>query len=213
MATKGTKSSGTQFNNRGVTQGTTLVGQRSGLPIDEVVDTNGIRRLAVDAAVTLDGSAIAVDLDPDQDGVYIGNANGNILIVEADGSINANTEVDASDGDNIAISAHPFPLFSEQAGSITDLLFNEVFTYTSMDSNSKIVNLQCTGSTPMHFRLKIDGVVKYEKRTSSLDRNTVFEFKEHRPLLNAEVLTVEAKVERLIQPAYSTFITMEGYLA
>lgn len=105
MSTKSTRSSGTQFNARGVTQGTTLVGQKSGLPIDEVVDTNGVRRLAVDAALTLDSITVDTrELRPNTDQVGIGDPqSGNTLEINADGSINTNVQIDAADGDNIAI--------------------------------------------------------------------------------------------------------------
>jgi len=103
MATKN-KSSGSQHNARGITQGSTLVGPQSGLPFDEVVDNQGKRRLAVDAQVTLDNVTVDVDLEVADDGVHIGDVNtGNTLKVEADGSVNANVEIDAADGDNIAI--------------------------------------------------------------------------------------------------------------
>jgi len=103
MATKN-KSSGSQHNARGITQGSTLVGPKSGLPIDEVVDNQGKRRLAVDAQVTLDNVTVQVDLDVPDDGVHIGDKDtGNTLKVEADGSVNTNVEIDAADGDNIAI--------------------------------------------------------------------------------------------------------------
>lgn len=105
MATKSSRSPGSQFTSKGVTQGTTLVGQKSGLPIDEVVDLNGVRRLAVDAAITLDTVTVNIDdLTPDKDQVSIGDkTSGNDLKIELDGSINANVKVDAADGDNIAI--------------------------------------------------------------------------------------------------------------
>lgn len=105
MSTKSNRSSGTQLNSRGVTQGNTLVGPRSGLPIDEIVDTNGVRRLAVDAALTLDTVTVDTrELKANTDQVGIGDPqSGYTLEILADGSINANVQVDAQDGDNIAI--------------------------------------------------------------------------------------------------------------
>lgn len=120
MATKSNRSSGTQINSRGITQGNTLVGPKSGLPIDEVVDTNGVRRLAVDAALTLDTVTVNIDdLTPDKDQVSIGDPDtGFSLEIESDGSINANVEVDAADGDNIAVSDGTNTLAINPDGSI-----------------------------------------------------------------------------------------------
>jgi len=108
MSTKSKRSSGTQHNSRGITQGTTLVGSPSGLPIDEVVDGAGIRRLAVDANITAQNITVAVALDgvdPNGDSVHLVDAtSGNKMKVNLDGSLDVNTEVDAADGDNIAIA-------------------------------------------------------------------------------------------------------------
>ncbi len=103
MATKSNRSSGTQPNARGVTQGVSIVGPRSGLPIDEVVDSDGRRRLAVDAAVTLDTAELDVKLEYDNDSVALGDpSSGNILGIESDGSLNVNVKLDSSD-DSVAI--------------------------------------------------------------------------------------------------------------
>lgn len=105
MATKSNRSAGSQVTAKGVTQGTTLVGPNSGLPISEVVDSNGVRRIAVDGNFTAQNVQAQVELDFTEDSVSIGDpTTGAVLTIEPDGSINANVEVDAADGDNIAIS-------------------------------------------------------------------------------------------------------------
>lgn len=101
MATKSNRSSGTQPNARGVTQGVTLVDPVSGLPVS-VVDDSGTKRLAVDAKITAQIGELEVELDYETDSVAIGDPNSNILLkINPDGSLDANTEVDAADGDNI----------------------------------------------------------------------------------------------------------------
>jgi hypothetical protein len=102
VATTSNRSSGSQINKKGVAQGVTLVGPNTGLPFDEVVDTDGKRRLAVDAVVSI--PSVSVELDPSKDGVYLGNHNNaNTLDIKADGSIDANVALHAGDGDNVAI--------------------------------------------------------------------------------------------------------------
>lgn len=104
MGTKGTRSSGSQFNPKGVTQGNTLVDPNTGQPIDVVTDVQGTRRLAVDANITAQVPEIKVELDYNEDSVQIGDPNtGSTLKINPNGSIDANVEVDAADGDNIAI--------------------------------------------------------------------------------------------------------------
>ena len=214
MATKSNRSSGSQINQRGITQGNTLVGPRSGLPIDEVVDANGVRRLAVDSSITLSGATINVDLDVADDGVHIGNpVTGTVLLVNPDGSINTNVKVDAKDGDNVAISGHAAPLFYEQASAITTLAYTSIFSFTSINAATKIIKLECTCATTANFRVKIDSTIIKVLRSSPIERNIVFRFEEHRPLLLGKVLTVEAQIERQFQPSYDTFIAMEGYIS
>lgn len=213
MATNSTRSAGTQVTNRGIVKGNTLVGPYSGLPIDEVVDVNGIRRLAVDAALSVSGVSVDVDLDVPDDGVHIGNpSTGDILLINPDGSINVNTAVDASDGDSISIGAHPNQIFEESSDTLTTAAFEEIFTYTSTSNDTKIVVVSATASTPCTFRLKIGGSIKQILRSSPGERNVSFVFREHRTLPNAIAISVEAKVERLILTSYDTFTSLEGYL-
>lgn len=104
MGTKSNRSSGTQHNPRGVTQGVTLVDPKTGNPIDTVVDTNGIKRLAVDANFVAQNVQANVNLDSNEDEVAVEDPDtGAHIRVELDGSINANVEVDAGDGDNIGL--------------------------------------------------------------------------------------------------------------
>lgn len=213
MGTKSNRSAGTQHTPRGITQGNILVCPHTGNPIDSVVDNEGVTRLAVDSSVTIDAPTIEIDLDPTSDGVHIGDqVTGDLLVVNPDGSINVNTEVDASDGDSIAISAHPNQIFDEGGDTITTAIFEEIYSYTSVDNDTRIINVDVSLGTPSLVRLKINGVTKRELRSSPQQRNVEFVFKEHRPLNNGDVLTVEAKVGRLIQTSYSTFTSLEGYL-
>jgi hypothetical protein len=107
MGTKSNRSSGTQHNPKGVTQGVTLVCHDTGDPIDCIEDINGVKRLAVDAQITATVGNVEVNLDgvnPNGDSVHLVDATtGDMMKVNPDGSLDANVEVDAADGDNIAI--------------------------------------------------------------------------------------------------------------
>lgn len=203
MSTKSTRSSGTQFNARGVTQGNTLVGQKSGLPIDEVVDINGVRRLAVDAALTLDSVTIDTrELKPDTDQVGIGDPqSGNTLEIEADGSINVNVELDAADGDNIAIhdsggnelninpdgsinvnitTSNPGVVRSiyNEVTSVSTATLTTVATYTApIGVKSFLQKIEVSGTNIAEYRILINATIVDKKRSyfgGSLDSEFIF---------------------------------------
>lgn len=211
MGTK--RSPGVQYTPKGPTQGNILVDPYTGLPIHVITDGDGIRRLAVDANLTASGITVDVNLDSDNDAVAVEDPDtGAHIRVEADGSINTNTALDAAEGDNVAISAHPNQIFDEAADTITTAAFEEIYSYTSSSDLSKIIAVNCSVGTPAIVRVKIDGNIKKILRTSSLERNALFEFKEHKPLTNGQTLSVEAQVERLILSTYNTFTSIEGYI-
>lgn len=102
MSTK--RAAGTQFTQKGVVQGNSLVDPKTGQPVDVIIDDQGAHRLAVDANISATIGDISVELDADNDSVRVEDPNtGSHIRVETDGSINVNTQIDASTGDNIAI--------------------------------------------------------------------------------------------------------------
>ncbi len=190
MATKSTRSSGTQHNQRGVTQGNTLVGPRSGLPFDEIVDSAGKRRLAVDANFTAQNVQASVELDFNEDSVSLGDPDtGAILTIEPDGSINANVAVDAGDGDNIAIhDAQGDELAINPDGSINVNItqsnpgvlktsYNEVsavassvltviHTYTApIGVASFLQKIEVSGTNIAEYTVEINSTIQDKKRT------------------------------------------------
>ena len=129
------------------------------------------------------------------------------------GNLEIPVEIDAKDGDNIAISAHPNQIFSQNEDTLTTAAFKEIFSYTSTDDNTKVAYLSGTVNTPTVFRVYVDGVFVRERMTSPGDRNADFVFYEHRSLPTGTTITVEAKPFRNICPPYGTFVSMEGYIA
>jgi ABC-type transporter Mla subunit MlaD len=108
MSTNSNRSSGTQHNKKGVTQGVTLVDPKTGFPVEVIQDSDGKYRLAVDAKITAQIGDVNVHLSgtgTDGDNLYlVDNATGNKLKINSDGTIDVNTIISASSGDNIAIS-------------------------------------------------------------------------------------------------------------
>lgn len=212
---KSKRSSGTVHTPRGVNQGEVLIDPNSGLPISVIEDTLGNKRLAVDANISAQDIQISVELNFDEDGVHIGDpSNDNILGIEDDGSLNANVEIDSQDDDNIAISAHPDQIFDEEATDLTTASNIEIFSFTSANNDTRIIQIECTAETYVVFKLKINGVVKRELSNSAMERNVIFEFKEHRALASGVTISVDAKVFRFRsnEAPYGTFSALEGYL-
>ena len=121
--------------------------------------------------------------------------------------------LDAKTGDNISISAHLNPLFAEASSSLTLSTYQQVFSYTSVDANTKIVFLQISVETTANIKVKINGIVKREYRTSPMERQANIIFHEHKSLPIGAILTVEVQPERMFNSPYSVFSAMEGYIA
>jgi hypothetical protein len=106
------------------------------------------KRLRTDAEII--NPSISVDLDPLEDGVYIGDADGDVLDINPDGSINTaitgevEIEISAADGDNVAISDGTHTLDVNADGSI-----NSVVTATNLDIrplDALIDNVEVSGT-------------------------------------------------------------------
>lgn len=168
MGTKAKRSSGSQFNPKGVTQGNTLVDPNTGLPIDVITDVDGTRRLAVDANITAQVPAIEVELDYESDSVQIGDPNTDATLkINPDGSIDSNVEVDAADGDNIAISDGTNTMLVNPDGSInanvsinpltTPVIVNPIATLANTEysyafpSNTKRIVIRARGNAKLQL--------------------------------------------------------------
>lgn len=219
MATKGNRSSGTQVTKRGINQGNVLVGPNTGLPIDEVEDSNGVRRLAVDANFTAQNVDAHVELDFEEDSVAIGDPDsGNVLGIENDGSINANVAVDAADGDNIAIhdndgdelainpdgsinvnltQSNPGDLksFYNEITAVATSVLSTIQTYTApVGKTTFLQKIEVSGSNIAEYTVEINAAVQDKKRTYfSGPLNAEFRFVETGtglPLQVGDVVTV-----------------------
>lgn len=98
-------SAGQKLTPRGPAQTNVLLDPNTGLPISVIEETDGSRRLAVDANLSVDQIVVDTrDLTIQTDAVAIGNkATGNLLYVNPDGSINADVILNAA-SDNVAIA-------------------------------------------------------------------------------------------------------------
>lgn len=175
MGTKSTRSSGTQHNPRGVTQGNTLVDPNTGLPIDVIEDGAGVRRLAVDANISTTIGSVNVDLDYQDDSVHIGDPNTDaVLKINTDGSIDANVQVDAADGDNIAISDGTDTLDINPDGSINT---NVLTSPTIANETAALANTEYSYAFPANtrkFSIKARGNAKIKLAFTSGQSGTDF---------------------------------------
>jgi hypothetical protein len=104
MGTTSNRSAGTQVTKNGITQGNVLVDPITGFPVAVIRDNAGVRRLAVDANLTVDDIIVDTrELTPTTDQVGIGDkVSGYFLKINPDGSVDTNVNIQAS-SDNIAI--------------------------------------------------------------------------------------------------------------
>jgi hypothetical protein len=182
MSTKSNRSSGTQHNSRGVTQGNTLVGPKSGLPIDEIVDGAGVRRLAVDSVVNVTlPPNLGVELDgvaPDGDSVHIvDNITGNKMKFNVDGSIDSNVEIDAADGDNIAIKDSDGDELDIQPDGSINVNVNPATTPLIANSVAILVNTEYSYAFPANtkrFNVRARGNAKLQIAFTSGQSGSLF---------------------------------------
>jgi hypothetical protein len=159
------------------------------------------RRIRVDSTLSLDGGDLNITLDHTEDSVRIGNGvSEDYLTINSDGSINA------------TLVPNDNPLFDEGSSVINSTTWVSIYSYTSTDDNTRIINLECNCSTTAKFRVKIDGSIKRLRRGSPLQRTVDFEFKQPRPLLNGEIIEVECQVEDLDKNNADTFVALEGFI-
>ena len=185
----------------------------------ELSEAQLFNRLATTSAAKIDEVVFRefdIQLGLDGDKITV-TYEGNDLIVEPDGSINVNCNVDAKDGDNIAISRHanPFTYTSNSNKTKAQLdvaNYTEVFSYTSTDDLTRIGKIKVKADTLGIFRVKVNGTIIDYFTTSNMERNCIFEFSEHIDLLNSHVLTIEFIPNRLRLNNYHFFLRMEGYL-
>ncbi len=159
------------------------------------------RRIRVDSTLSLDGGDLTITLDHTDDSIRIGNGvTEDYLKINPDGSI------------NVVPATHTSQIFDQGSNTVNSSAWVTVYTYTSVNDDTKIVNLECNSSTTSDFRVKIDGAVKRYRRSSPLQRTVDFEFKEPRTLASGEVLTVDCLVEDLGNGNVETFVALEGFI-
>lgn len=241
MSTKN-KSSGTQHNPRGATQGVTLVAHENGLPINTVLDNNGVLRLAVDSNTTITDATINVDLDASTDNVAIRNStNNNELLIQTDGSISVrlrdssgnainssnplavevvtvsglDIEVSAQDGDNVAISAHPSQIFVEDEVGLQAEVFTDILQFTAVSDGSNIRLVEVTGTVNALVRVTLNGIPIRQKRINAGSPNVDFDFPEPRTISSGDIIRVQGKPDKAVPPfmgGANFFASLQGFI-
>ena len=133
-----------------------------------------------------------------------------------DATINVDSldiSLDAKTGDNIAISGHPNSIFSEAASTLTLAGYQQVFSYTSVNANTKVAAIVSSISTTANAVVKLNGTIIKKFRTSPAERQASFIFYEHRPLPLGAVITVEVQPDRMLNAPFDVFTSLEGYVS
>ena len=222
MSTKN-KAAGTQFTQKGVVQGVSIVDD-SGNPYDSVVDGDGVRRLAVDANVTIGSATINVDLDAATDNVAIRNtSNSNELLINTDGSITTRLKDEAGNAFSVSnplpieivnTLSNPNQFFAEASAEISLASYTTILTYTAISNGTNIKYAEITGGVTCTVRMTLNGTPIRIKRINSSCPNIEFLFTEPRTINNGDVITIECKPDKAV-PAFmasSTFFaSLQGF--
>lgn len=140
------------------------------------------QRLRVEATASISDVAFNVDLDPDEDGVYIGDRDsGNELKVNADGSINVVTGSAA--GKQLA------SIYNEVTGVVAGI--TTILQQLTMNEDALLQKIEFSGTNIAEFELVIDGNTQDKKRTyfgSSL--NGTFDFNQGLSVTTGQIITI-----------------------
>lgn len=138
------------------------------------------QRLRTSAIAQISNVSIDVDLDPSEDGVFIADKDsGDLLKVNADGSINVNT-------------APPRPMatvYNEIVGISAGV--STIVSQVTLTQDVLLQKIDFSGTNIAEYQLVIDGTTEDKKRTyfgNSL--NDTFDFDQGLSLLNGQVVTV-----------------------
>lgn len=158
----------------------------------------------------------SIDIPYENNIRYIYNEQEKKFEVEVVGGVTVDVDIDADNGDNIAISRHEEyrNIVDEEDYLDTDLSINnytQIWTYTATE-NLRLRALKIKADTLGNFKLIINGITKDYFLTSPTDRNCRFYFLEDEDLLDGQELQIEFLPERLRLTNYNFFFRIEAYV-
>lgn len=138
------------------------------------------QRLRTNAIAQISNVSIHVDLDPAEDGVFVGDkVTGDALKVNPDGSITV----------NVANAKPMGTVYSEVVGIIAGI--TTIVSQITLTQDVLLQKIDFSGSNIAEYELAIDGNTEDKKRTyfgSSL--NGSFDFNQGLPLQTGQIVTV-----------------------
>jgi hypothetical protein len=156
-----------------------------------------------------------IDIPFDGNSKYLYNTQDKHFEVRA--VSDAEVEINADDGDNIAVSGHQNPrIFLEErdiaAAGLDETLYTQISAFT-MTEDVRIRKIEIKADTFGTFELRIDNVLRHVVGTSPLERNAIFSFLEEERPTTGQVVEVKFRPDRIIRVAtYNFFTRVEGYL-
>lgn len=187
----------------------------------EIAEAKLVNYLSVSSQAHIDevnfrGFDVEFTLDAKTDSVALKDKEGHELDINSDGSIDVNMQVDADDGDTIAIARHAQPFeqsneFNLSAGGLSTSAYTQVYTFTSASDDLRIKTVKSSTSTLGTWKVKVDGQIKEVFRTSNNTRNLNIDFYNEIDLLDGQVLSLEFRPDRLRLNNYEFFVRLEGY--
>lgn len=158
-----------------------------------------------------------IDIPFDGNSRYLFNEQEKKFVVESISSLGTvAVEVDAADGDNIAISRHEEfrnLTFDEDYidSDFTTNTYTEVISHTATE-DLKVRAVKVKADTLGTFRVKVNGTISDYFKTSNFDRNCKFIFLEDLEVNNGQTISVEFVPERIRLNNYNFFCRIEAYV-
>jgi hypothetical protein len=158
----------------------------------------------------------SIDIPYDGKSKYLYNAQDRRFEVFPVSDLTVDVDIDADNGDNIAISRHQNyrNLVFSATKLDTDLsttAYTNFLTYTATE-NLRIRAIRIKADTFGVFRLKIDGVIRDYKYTSNFERNCLFEFLEDEDFPDTKDIEIDFVPERIKLSTYDFFTRIEAYV-
>ena len=126
-------------------------------------------------------------------------------------------EIDAEDGDNIAIQGHPnkyehLATASFLPAGLDTHAYTSIFSVSS-SANNRIKAIKIKADTFGIFRLKKNSVIQDYFQTSVMERNCIFYYVEDLLFQSGDSISIEFVPDRIQGVAtYSFFMRIEGYV-
>jgi len=165
--------------------------------------------------VTFRGFDVNFRLDGSEDSIRIVDAEGHELDINPDGTLDVNVNINAEDGDTIAISRHanPFDRYTEQTylKAHFDADYKDIYSYTAIAAGTRVKQIKVVPPTYGSIKVLVNGTLVDMRRNSFGERDFIINFPEEIELGIGDILKIQVNLERLRIDEYAFGFKLDGY--